>query len=211
MIGNSVNEHHPFQTLLPSQRPILYRRAMNLTLNAHHAEDLVQDTLLKAWANRDRYTADTQLGAWLFTILRNTFLSGIRKHRREVEDVDGIFAARLSVEPDHDHVMALKEVEFAIGFLPAAQSRMLVLIGVDGYTHLEAASACNCPVGTVKSRLSRARSQLTRMLEPKSSRRWNGTRDASCFNDRLSPGADVIAPARWRGTMAVQAALNRVA
>lgn len=92
-------EGHPFQILLPQHTELLRRRALKLTGNAHRAEDLVQDTLLKAWAARDSFRPDSRLGSWLFTILRNTFFSDLRKSRREVEDIDDVRARALSEEP----------------------------------------------------------------------------------------------------------------
>lgn len=157
-------EQHPFSDLLPRQAVTLRGRAMKLTSNLHRAEDLVQTTLLKAWANRDSYRPESNLRAWLFTIMRNTFFSELRKNRREVADVDGILAAALSEEPPQDHVIALKEVTSAILLLPPAQRRPLVLMGVLGFSQLEVADACGCTVGTVKSRVSRARSALSAAL-----------------------------------------------
>lgn len=159
-----MTERHPFHVLLPLQAQPLRRRALKLTSNEHRAEDLVQATLLKAWANRDKYQPDTQLRAWLFTILHNTFVSELRKHRREVEDVDGAMAATLSEEPRQDHVLALKELVSAIATLPKIQRRPLMLIGAYGFSQLEAANACCCTVGTVKSRVSRGRATLNQVV-----------------------------------------------
>lgn len=160
-----MNELHPFETLLPPLRHALHRRALTLTSNQHRAEDLVQETFLKAWANRDRYQPDTLLRAWLFTILRNAFISGIRKHRREIQDVDGAYAAMMREEPRQDHVLALKELIGAIALLPEMQCRPLIMIGANGCSYKEAADACGSTVGTIKSRVSRARSKLKRAFD----------------------------------------------
>jgi RNA polymerase sigma-70 factor, ECF subfamily len=159
-----MHAQHPFHELLPQHAPSLRRRALNLTSSRHRADDLVQDTLLKAWASRDSFQQGTNLRAWLFTILRNTFFSDIRKHRREVEDVDGIQSSRLSEEARQEHVISLKELVSAAGKLPFAQRRPLVLMGVYGYSQLEAATACQCSIGTIKSRVSRGRASLTLTL-----------------------------------------------
>ena len=151
---------HPFQRLLPEQSVALRRRALKLSSNEHRAEDLVQATMLKAWANRDSYRPETNLRAWLFTILRNTFFSELRKYRREIEDVDGFFARMLSEPPRQDHSLALKELISAIAVLPYDQRRPLVLMGAYGFSQLEAAKACGCTVGTIKSRVSRGRATL---------------------------------------------------
>jgi RNA polymerase sigma-70 factor (ECF subfamily) len=159
-----MHGQHPFHILLPQQTPSLRRRALSLTSNQHRAEDLVQDTLLKAWASRDSFQQGSNLRAWLFTILRNTFFSDIRKHRREVEDVDDTYASRLAEEARQDHVISLKELISAAIQLPFAQRRPLVLMGAYGYSQLEAANACNCTIGTIKSRVSRGRATLNQAL-----------------------------------------------
>lgn len=157
---------HPFHTLLPQHALVLRRRALRLVANEHRAEDLVQATLLKAWANRGSFQPGTNLRAWLFTILRNTFFSELRKFRREVEDVDEVYALALSEEPRQDHAIALKELISAIASLPYSQRRPLVLMGAYGFSQLEAADVCGCTVGTVKSRVSRGRATLSRIMAP---------------------------------------------
>ncbi|MDT8855441.1 sigma-70 family RNA polymerase sigma factor [Paracoccaceae bacterium Fryx2] len=157
-------DSHSFHRLLATEMRALRHFAMSLTRNDASAQDLVQDTLLKAWANRDRFEDGTRLRAWLFTILRNTFLSDRRKAVREVEDIDGQFAARLSVEPSQDHAVALSELFAAMQTLPASQRHVLMLVGGEGYSHDEAALAAGCAVGTVKSRINRARIRLAALL-----------------------------------------------
>jgi RNA polymerase sigma-70 factor (ECF subfamily) len=155
---------HPFHTLLPQHAPVLRRRALKLTRNEHRADDLVQDTLLKAWAKRDSYRAETHLQAWLFTILRNTFFSDRRKARREVEDIDETLASKLAQAPSQDHALALGELVTAIGRLPQAQRRPILLMGAYGFSQLETAAACGCSIGTIKSRVGRGRAALNQML-----------------------------------------------
>ncbi|MFN3641703.1 MAG: sigma-70 family RNA polymerase sigma factor [Gemmobacter sp.] len=152
---------HPFHTLLPQEAASLRRRAMKFTSSEHRAEDLVQATFLKAWASRDSYRPETNLRAWLFTILRNTFFSELRKFRLEVEDVDGIRAQLLAQEPNQDHAIALGELLAAIARLPDAQRRPVLLMGAYGFSQNEAADACGCTVGTIKSRVSRGRLTLS--------------------------------------------------
>ena len=128
-----MTELHPFHTLLPQQALPLRRRALKLTSNQHRAEDLVQETMLKAWINRDSYRPESNLGAWLFTIMRNTFFSEWRKRRREVQDVDGACARMLYEEARQDHALALRELISGIAALPDPQRRPLVLMGAYGY------------------------------------------------------------------------------
>lgn len=159
-----MTERHPFHVLLPQHAQALRGRALKLTSNQHRAEDLVQETLLKAWTKRDSYRPDTNLRAWLFTILRNTLYSDWRKFRREVQDVDGACARALVEEPRQEHALALKELISAIALLPDGQRRSLVMTAAYGFSQLEAANACDCSVGTIKSRVSRGRSALNRVL-----------------------------------------------
>lgn len=128
------------------------------------ADDLVQEAILKAWTNLDKFKTGTNLRAWLFTILRNTFLSEMRVKRREVEDVDGVYAAQLAEKPSQDHAMELKDFERALATLPSDQREALLLIGASGFSYEEAAEICECAIGTVKSRVNRARARLTEML-----------------------------------------------
>lgn len=157
-------ERHPFHTLLPDQVRLLHLRALKLTGNPHRADDLVQDTLLRAWAKRDSYTPDTMLRAWLFTILRNAFFSELRKHRREVEDIDGALVNALFEEPRQEHALALSELLTAIACLPDGQRRSITLMGAFGYSQEEAAAICGCSLGTIKSRVSRGRGTLGALL-----------------------------------------------
>jgi RNA polymerase sigma-70 factor (ECF subfamily) len=124
----------------------------------------VQDTLLRAWDNFDRFEPGTSLHAWLFTILRNLFLTEYRKRKREVEDPDGIFAAHLAVEPEQYGKAIFADFRGALARLPVEQREALLLVGAEGLTYEEAARVCGIPSGTMKSRASRARKQLSRLL-----------------------------------------------
>ncbi|MFN4128782.1 MAG: sigma-70 family RNA polymerase sigma factor [Paracoccaceae bacterium] len=175
---------HPFTKLLPEQSLILYRRALRLTVNTHRAEDLVQATLLKAWLHRESFEPGTNLRAWLFTIMRNTFLSELRKYRYEVEDSDGILASNVAEEASQDHALALKELIAAIAHLPITQRKPLLMMGYFGYSQMEAAEACGCTLGTVKSRVSRGRAILSRLQEPDE---VEACKDLGAVSDRLRP------------------------
>ncbi len=147
--------------------PRLRAFAISLTRDVSRADDLVQETILKAWTNIDKFDPATNLDAWLFTILRNTFYSGLRKTRREVQDSDGVHAATLSVKPDHDGRLALKEFQRAFDQLSPEHREVLILVGASGFSCEEAAAMMGVAVGTVKSRASRARSRLAEMLHLK--------------------------------------------
>ena len=155
-----MTDCHPFDTLLAPHDLALRRFAMKLTGNEHHAEDLVQETFLKAWKHRDKLSVGTELRAWLFTILRNTFYSSLRKYKREVADVDGKLAEAQFEEAAQEHAVDLTMLISAVAMLPEIHRRPIVLMGVHGFSQLEAAAACGCTVGTIKSRVSRGRANL---------------------------------------------------
>ncbi|MBY6046957.1 RNA polymerase sigma factor [Vannielia litorea] len=147
--------------------PAMRAFAMSLARNSAQADDLVQDAVVKAWSNFDKFKVGTNLRAWLFTILRNTFYSARRKSGREVADVDGIMAGGLASKPDHDGRLALADFQAAFATLPDEQRETLWLVGALGMSYDEAAETCNCAVGTVKSRANRARARLAELLHLK--------------------------------------------
>lgn len=144
--------------------PALRAFALSLTRNAATADDLVQDTVVKAWTNLDKYQAGTNLRAWLFTILRNTFYSMRRKTSREVADVDGAFTGGLAEKPGHDGRLQMRDFLAAFAQLPDEQREALVLVGAQGFSYEEAAEMCGVAVGTIKSRANRGRSRLAELL-----------------------------------------------
>ena len=135
--------------------------ALSLTRNSAQADDLVQDTVLKAWTNFDKFQEGTNMRAWLFTILRNTFYSQRRKVAREVEDGDGAMVEKLSVKPAHDGRLQMNDFRKALDTLPAEQREVLILVGALQYSYEEAAEVCGVKVGTVKSRLNRGREAIS--------------------------------------------------
>lgn len=144
--------------------PAMRAFALSLTRNGSSADDLVQDTIVKAWKNIDKFSAGTNMRAWLFTILRNTFYSDKRKGKREVADVDGKMAATLSQKPDHDGRMAMADFETEFAKLPSEQREALMLVGAMGFSYEEAAETCKVAVGTIKSRVNRGRVRLVELL-----------------------------------------------
>jgi RNA polymerase sigma-70 factor (ECF subfamily) len=144
--------------------PNLRAFAVSLSGDHHVANDLVQETLLKAWANRDKFAEGTNFKAWLFTILRNTYFSDLRKTRREVQDVDGRAAAQLVAPPEQHGKLDLADFRRAMNELSEDQREALLLIGAEGFSYEEAAAICDCAVGTVKSRVNRARVRLGELM-----------------------------------------------
>jgi len=130
------------------------------------ADDLVQETLVKAWNSRDSFTPGTNFRAWLFTILRNVYFSQHRKLRREVDDPDEQYQNTLSVPPEQPGHLDLADFRSALQTLPPDQREALVLVGAEGFSYEEAAEICGCAVGTIKSRVNRARNRLTELLGP---------------------------------------------
>jgi RNA polymerase sigma-70 factor (ECF subfamily) len=115
-------------------------------------------------AHIDRFERGTNLNAWLFTILRNLFHSEYRKRRREVEDPDGSYAGRLRVQPEQGARLDFEDFRSALAKLPHDQREALLLVGAQGFAYDEAAAICGCAVGTIKSRVNRARSKLSALL-----------------------------------------------
>jgi len=144
--------------------PSLRAFAISLCGQADRADDLVQDTLLRALSHIDRFQPGTNLNAWLFTILRNLFRSEYRKRRREVEDADGSYAASLTSLPDQNAHLDFEDMRKALAKLPADQREALILIGAEGFSYEDAAQICGTAVGTVKSRVNRARRRLSELL-----------------------------------------------
>jgi RNA polymerase sigma-70 factor (ECF subfamily) len=157
---NDLDPRDEMITHLPALRAF----AMSLTRNPSSADDLVQDTIEKAWKNIKSFTPGTNLRAWLFTIQRNAFYSGRRKVKREVADVDGILAGTLAVKPDHDGRLALNDFRHAFEQLPVEQREALILVGGSGFAYEEAAAMCGVAVGTIKSRANRGRKRLAELL-----------------------------------------------
>lgn len=145
--------------------PALRAFALSLTRDGSSADDLVQDTIVKAWTHIAKFQPGTNLRAWLFTILRNTFYSARRKTRREVNDSDGIHAARQISRPDHDGRLALNDFRAAFDRLPDEQREALILVGASGFSYEEAAEMTGVAVGTVKSRANRGRRRLAELLQ----------------------------------------------
>ncbi len=144
--------------------PNLRAFAISLCGSAERADDYVQEALMKAWSNLDSYRPGTNMRAWLFTILRNAYYSELRKRRREVEDADDAMASRLASLPEQHGHMDMRDFRRALASLPEDQREALILIGASGFSYEEAAEICGCAVGTVKSRVNRARNRLAELL-----------------------------------------------
>jgi RNA polymerase sigma-70 factor (ECF subfamily) len=150
--------------LLLAAVPSLRAFAISLSGSVDRADDLVQDTLVRAIANIHRFEPGTNLNAWLFTILRNLFHSEFRKRRREVEDPDGSYAEGLRTMPDQGAKLDFEDFRAALAKLPHDQREALLLVAAQGFSYEEAAEICGTKLGTIKSRVNRARTRLAELL-----------------------------------------------
>jgi RNA polymerase sigma-70 factor (ECF subfamily) len=149
---------------LISAIPNLRAFAVSLCGNADKADDLVQETLVRACGSLSSFTEGTNLKAWLITILRNAYYSEYLKRRREVADPEGVIAGRLISPPAQNAHMDFLDFRVALKQLPTEQREALILVGASGFSYEEAGATCNCAPGTMKSRLNRARERLSNLL-----------------------------------------------
>jgi RNA polymerase sigma-70 factor (ECF subfamily) len=154
-----------FQRELVKLIPHLRAFARTLTGDATQADDLAQDAMIKAWDARKSFQLGTNMKAWTFMILRNQFYSDKRRSWRQIQ-LDQEAAERTLVAVDNPEApVALDELRLAMAMLPDEQREALILVGAGGFAYEEAADICGCAVGTVKSRVSRARKALQGILE----------------------------------------------
>jgi RNA polymerase sigma-70 factor (ECF subfamily) len=144
--------------------PNLRAFARSLVGDRDRADDLVQETLLKAWHKADTFQEGTNQRAWLFVILRNQYYSQGRRRGREVEDPEGDLVGSLTERAGQEGSVALSELRRAMRGLPDEQREAIVLVGAGGFSYEEAAEVVGCAVGTMKSRVSRARDALSRAV-----------------------------------------------
>jgi RNA polymerase sigma factor (sigma-70 family) len=153
-----------FKTQLAVVIPQLRAFGRSLSGNVDSGDDLVQETLLKAWAARDRYEAGTNMRAWTFIILRNLFLSQMRRNRFRGEWDDLVADKILSAPASQDKHVELGDLQRALQFLPESQREALILVGAGGFAYEEAAEICGVAVGTIKSRVARGRVALEAVM-----------------------------------------------
>jgi RNA polymerase sigma factor (sigma-70 family) len=153
-----------FKDQLAAVIPHLRAFGRSLSGSRDLADDLVQETLLKAWAARERFQAGTNMRAWTFIILRNLFLSQMRRARFKGE-WDELTASKILAAPaSQDRHIELSDMQRALMHLPQPQREALILVGAGGFAYEEAAEICGCAVGTIKSRVARGRVALEGLL-----------------------------------------------
>jgi RNA polymerase sigma factor (sigma-70 family) len=154
-----------FKRELTAVIPHLRAFARGLCGRADMADDLVQEAMLKAWAARDRFEPGTSMRAWTFVILRNAYLTEMRRNRFR-GDYDEDLAERVLTQPsEQEDPIHLADLHRALLTLPAERREALLLVGAGGFSYEEAAEICGCAVGTIKSRVGRARATLTKMID----------------------------------------------
>ncbi|MEE2878435.1 MAG: sigma-70 family RNA polymerase sigma factor [Pseudomonadota bacterium] len=183
-----------FKAELADLIPHLRAFARSLCGNATAADDLAQEAMLKAWKARESYQAGTNLKAWAFTILRNLFYSEKRRSWRRQQLDPEVAEATLVASDNTSSALDLLALRNALNFLPEDQREALVLVGAGGLSYEETAEICGCAVGTIKSRVSRARKALAELLESNESR-FSGYMDISASEafDDIMRQADELA------------------
>lgn len=165
MTAQSALSTSDFKQALLESIPHLRAFARSLCNDAVAADDLVQDTMLRAWKARESYTANTSFRAWSFTILRNVFYSEKRRSWRSTELAPEIAERTLVASDNPAKGIELVELRNALDHLPDDQREAIILVGAGGMAYEEAAQIVGCAVGTIKSRVSRARKALAAMLD----------------------------------------------
>jgi RNA polymerase sigma-70 factor (ECF subfamily) len=161
---NGVSLSDELRATLLKTIPHLRAFAISLCGNVDQADDLVQETLLRGLRHLDSFEPGTNMQAWLFTILRNQFHTSFRKRKREVEDPDGIMASMLTTLPEQHGHLDLGDFQTALAKLSVEQREVLLLVGAEGLSYEETARICGTVVGTIKSRMNRARTRLAELL-----------------------------------------------
>jgi RNA polymerase sigma-70 factor (ECF subfamily) len=176
-----------FARLLEAAIPRLRRYALALTHNATCADDLVQNCLTRAIAKQHLWQPDTDLRTWLFTILHNQHVNDVRRSVREGVSVPfEDFDPTLTVQANATDVLQLRDLEVAISKLSTDHRQVVLLVGLEGMSYEDIASVLDMPVGTVRSRLSRARDQLRKLM---------GMDDEVAVAIAIEPGRAVVQPA----------------
>ncbi|APW72078.1 MULTISPECIES: sigma-70 family RNA polymerase sigma factor [Sphingopyxis] len=186
-----------FKTLLAGVIPHLRAYGRSLSGNPDLADDLTQDTMVKAWASRDRFERGTSIKAWTFVILRNTFLSQMRRNKFR-GDYDELAVERtLSTPASQEEASEMADLQRALMELPQDQREALILVGAGGLSYEEAASICDCALGTMKSRVSRARGALEEiMTRGQFSQKRADAPPASEAMDAIMDSVEIIAARR---------------
>lgn len=154
-----------FKRELEEVIPHLRAFARGLCGRPDMADDLVQEALMKAWAAQDRFEPGTSMRAWTFVILRNAYLTDMRRNRFRGEYDETVAEKILTAPAGQEEPIHLSDLHRALLTLPPERREALLLVGAGGFSYEEAANICGCAIGTIKSRVGRARAALTSMME----------------------------------------------
>lgn len=144
--------------------PHLRAFARSLTGNRDRADDLVQDAVLRALSAASQFMPGTNFKAWIFTILRNLYFNEFRRNRALMRPLEAADLETHATAPAQQAGLEFDDFRRAFNTLPAEQREALVLVGADGFRYEEAAAICGCPIGTIKSRVARARGEIEKLL-----------------------------------------------
>ncbi len=145
--------------------PHLRAFARTLTGNRERADDLVQDTIIRALNAEQQFIAGTNLKAWMMTILRNHYINGLRRHRLEGDSLEQVPESVFATAAVQDDKIEFQEVSAALQKMSPEHREVIILISATGLSYEETAEICGCAVGTIKSRLNRARSELKKLVD----------------------------------------------
>ena len=158
-------EKADFKRELTEVIPHLRAFARGLCGRPDMADDLVQEAMMKAWAAQERFEPGTSMRAWTFVILRNAYLTDMRRNRFRGEYDENVAERILTAPAGQEEPIHLSDMHRALLTLPPERREALLLVGAGGFSYEEAASICGCAVGTIKSRVGRARATLNSMME----------------------------------------------
>ena len=157
--------HEDLRNQILEHFPAMRSFAISLCRDTALAEDILQDAVIKALLNFDKFKTGTNLKAWLLTIVRNTFYSEMRRSGREIAEIEQDGPGATAIPPVHDGVLQLRDFRRVFCKLGVEYREALLLVGALGFSYDEAARICGVPVGTIKSRVLRARRQLAEELQ----------------------------------------------
>lgn len=163
-MAETEGQQAQFKRDLLKTLPSLRAFAISLCGTYDKADDLVQEAVVRAWSRQDSFEVGTNMKAWLFTILRNEFYSQMRKRGREISDAEGTYTAQMAVHPNQHGSLDMRDFMSALGKLAEDQREAIILVCASGFSYEEAANICGCAVGTIKSRINRARGRLQDLL-----------------------------------------------
>jgi RNA polymerase sigma-70 factor (ECF subfamily) len=187
---SSAQADEAFRRELLGTLPHLRAFARGLSGRPDYADDLAQETAIKAWTARERYTPGTNMRAWTFAILRNHYLSELRRSRRQTDLDEGVAERMLVMDADQEGGLHLSDMDAALQQLAPERREAVMLVGAGGFTYEEAAEIADCAVGTMKSRVARARAELNRLLDAEPDPQALAKRNAIAKARRKSPSPE---------------------